>query len=184
MFDRLEAEKMVLVGATAVEDRLQEAVPETLRILSAAGIKIWMLTGDHVDTAISIGRSCGLIPSTDPDIIKLTAGVAINGTLNEEISQPSILILDGSAAEQILSDPTRAAKFAQLSADPLVIAVICARISPNQQGQLVELVQERFGNDLNETFSYLLLIGKVCLAIGDGANDVGMIRQANIGNEK
>jgi magnesium-transporting ATPase (P-type) len=49
-----------LVGATAVEDKLQDGVPDCLRRLAAAGVKVWVLTGDKVETAVSIAHSCGL----------------------------------------------------------------------------------------------------------------------------
>jgi magnesium-transporting ATPase (P-type) len=52
---------LVLVGATCVEDRLQDNVPETIRDLQAAGIKIWMLTGDKLETAENIGYSTNLL---------------------------------------------------------------------------------------------------------------------------
>jgi len=51
----------ILIGSTAVEDRPQDGVPETLRALKAAGIKVCMITGDKRETAINIARSCGLI---------------------------------------------------------------------------------------------------------------------------
>jgi magnesium-transporting ATPase (P-type) len=50
-----------LIGATAIEDQLQDNVGETLHALIQAGIKIWMLTGDKMDTAKSIAFSCKLI---------------------------------------------------------------------------------------------------------------------------
>ena len=52
---------IVLIGATAVEDRLQDDVPQTIHTLQQAGIKIWMLTGDKLETAENIGESCKLI---------------------------------------------------------------------------------------------------------------------------
>ncbi|KAL6053235.1 P-type phospholipid transporter, variant 2 [Balamuthia mandrillaris] len=52
---------MVLLGATGIEDRLQDNVPRTLTRLKKAGIKIWMLTGDKQETAINIGYACNLI---------------------------------------------------------------------------------------------------------------------------
>lgn len=52
---------MFLLGATAVEDKLQEGVPDTIHTLQMAGIKIWVLTGDRQETAINIGMSCRLI---------------------------------------------------------------------------------------------------------------------------
>ena len=60
VFDRFERD-LVLLGATAVEDRLQEKVPETIFDLQRAGIKILMLTGDKFETAENIGFSCHLI---------------------------------------------------------------------------------------------------------------------------
>lgn len=50
-----------LVGATAVEDKLQDGVPETIHILGEAGIRVWVLTGDRQETAINIGYSCRLL---------------------------------------------------------------------------------------------------------------------------
>jgi phospholipid-translocating ATPase len=52
---------MTLIGATAVEDRLQELVPEILADIIKAEIKLWMLTGDKLETAENIGISCNLI---------------------------------------------------------------------------------------------------------------------------
>ncbi|KAH9950331.1 phospholipid-translocating P-type ATPase [Amylocystis lapponica] len=50
-----------LLGATAIEDRLQDGVPETIADLKEAGIKIWVATGDKLETAIAIGHSTNLI---------------------------------------------------------------------------------------------------------------------------
>ena len=47
---------MVLIGATAIEDKLQEGVPDAIYTLAQAEIKIWVLTGDHQETAINIGK--------------------------------------------------------------------------------------------------------------------------------
>ena len=52
---------MFLLGATAIEDKLQEGVPDTIHTLQEAGIKVWVLTGDRQETAINIGMSCRLI---------------------------------------------------------------------------------------------------------------------------
>jgi phospholipid-translocating ATPase len=56
---------MVLLGATAIEDKLQDGVPECITALATAGIKIWVLTGDKIETAINIGFLCGLLKTTD-----------------------------------------------------------------------------------------------------------------------
>jgi magnesium-transporting ATPase (P-type) len=69
--DRLEHD-LTLLGATAIEDKLQDGVPETIQKLATAGIKLWMLTGDKVETAINIGRSCRLLtPKMDRKLITL-----------------------------------------------------------------------------------------------------------------
>ena len=52
---------MTLVGSTAIEDKLQEEVKETIEAFKETGIKVWVLTGDKVETAINIGYSCGLL---------------------------------------------------------------------------------------------------------------------------
>ena len=58
VFDKIES-GMTLLGATGVEDELQDGVPETLEALRAASIKVWVLTGDKLETAINIAYSCG-----------------------------------------------------------------------------------------------------------------------------
>ncbi len=60
LFSKIEKD-MVLLGATCVEDRLQDNVPETIADLQKAGIKFWMLTGDKLETAENIGYSCHLL---------------------------------------------------------------------------------------------------------------------------
>ena len=52
---------LTVLGATAIEDRLQDGVPETIADLRTAGIKIWVLTGDKVETAVNIAHACKLI---------------------------------------------------------------------------------------------------------------------------
>ncbi|KAH7696056.1 phospholipid-transporting ATPase ID, partial [Aphelenchoides avenae] len=60
LYEEMESE-MELLGATAIEDKLQDGVPETIAKLAAANIKIWVLTGDKIETAINIGYSCRLL---------------------------------------------------------------------------------------------------------------------------
>ncbi|KAG1855055.1 hypothetical protein C8R48DRAFT_609418 [Suillus tomentosus] len=72
--DKIEAvcneieQELRLLGATAIEDRLQDGVPETIADLKVAGIKVWVATGDKLETAIAIGRSTNLI-AEDSNII-------------------------------------------------------------------------------------------------------------------
>ena len=60
--------ELIMVGATAIEDKLQDDVGYTIHKLKEAGIKVWVLTGDKVETAINIGYSCQLL---NDDLIKL-----------------------------------------------------------------------------------------------------------------
>lgn len=69
--------RLHLLGATGIEDKLQEGVPETIESLRQAGIKVWVLTGDKQETAISIGLSCRLLTSDMQQII-------INGTSEDD----------------------------------------------------------------------------------------------------
>ncbi|KAJ7171938.1 phospholipid-translocating ATPase [Mycena filopes] len=62
-----------LLGATAIEDRLQDGVPETIADLKRAGIKVWVATGDKLETAIAIGHSTNLI-AKESNIIVLRGG--------------------------------------------------------------------------------------------------------------
>ena len=59
-----------IVGATAIEDRLQDGVPETIHELARAEIKLWVLTGDKVETAINIAKSAKLL-TDDMFLVKL-----------------------------------------------------------------------------------------------------------------
>lgn len=61
-----------ILGATAIEDKLQVGVPETIHALARAGIKTWVLTGDKVETAINIGYSCKLL-TQDMELIMVRA---------------------------------------------------------------------------------------------------------------
>ena len=79
VYEEIES-NLILIGATGIEDKLQEEVSETLETLRAAGIKLWVLTGDKIETAINISQSCGhfsdqmekiyLINFVSPDEIK------------------------------------------------------------------------------------------------------------------
>ena len=60
LYDIIE-KNLTLLGGTVVEDKLQDNVPQTIRELKSAGIKIWILTGDKLDTAESIGYNCNLL---------------------------------------------------------------------------------------------------------------------------
>ena len=54
-----------MTGSTAIEDRLQDEVADTIRFMKRTGIKVWVLTGDKIGTAINIGLSAGLLDKVD-----------------------------------------------------------------------------------------------------------------------
>ncbi|KAI9744785.1 MAG: hypothetical protein M1818_001710 [Claussenomyces sp. TS43310] len=162
-----------LAGATAIEDKLQKGVPETIDKLRRASIKIWMLTGDKRETAINIGHSCRLIKDYS-SVITLDHEVGnveqVMATSLLELQQDdvphSVLVVDG----QTLSDIESNAALALLFFDLAVLAdnVIICRSSPSQKAWAVDKVRTK-------------VRGAITLAIGDGANDVGMIQAANVG---
>ncbi|CAI5468735.1 unnamed protein product [Closterium sp. Yama58-4] len=223
---------LTLLGATAVEDKLQQGVPEAIDRLAQAGIKIWVLTGDKLETAINIGFACSLlrddmkqiVVSLDsPDIRKLEdtgdkeklaavcrdrvkrllhdgaalidrareggapavgadangGGAAGNGNGNgdggeedreegeegdEVPARVFALVIDGKSLAFALEPELRAALLALAMQ---CASVVCCRVSPKQKALVTRLVKDG--------------TGRTTLGIGDGANDVGMIHEADIG---
>ena len=77
-----------LVGATAIEDMLQDKVAETIRTLREAGIKLWVLTGDKIETAINIGFSCNLITHT---MVRIIIDTNITKQVKKELKKGAII---------------------------------------------------------------------------------------------
>jgi len=77
-----------LLGSTAIEDKLQDEVGETIFRLKEAGIKVWVLTGDKVETAINIGYACKLL-NDDMDQYHITAEdkEGVNADLDKAIAE-------------------------------------------------------------------------------------------------
>ncbi|MCD7446796.1 putative phospholipid-transporting ATPase 4 [Datura stramonium] len=177
---------LVLVGATAVEDKLQKGVPQCIDKLAQAGLKIWVLTGDKMETAINIGYACSLlrqgmkqicITTVDADSVAQDSKQATKENILKQITNASqmvklekdphaafALIIDGKTLSYALEDDTKH-QFLNLAVD--CASVICCRVSPKQKALVTRLVKEG--------------TGKITLGIGDGANDVGMIQEADIG---
>jgi len=189
---------LILLGATIVEDKLQENVPEVIKELREAEIKIWMLTGDKLSTAYNIALSCNLINKKIKTFFIEGKERQLDENLNiiNKAEQEEIIInfvkeynyfvgdLEGGFMEEnihkkkfgILVDEKALLTITEneeianmfLSVAKKAIAVICCRVSPLQKSQVVKLLKN-YDNS------------KITLAIGDGGNDVSMIMEAHIG---
>lgn len=183
---------MELLGATGIEDRLQEGVPETIRALREAGIVIWVLTGDKQETAVNIAYSCQLfvndmelitVNSRSKEATANTIKFYLDQVMTEESSVPSTpssvwssssmslsgrrkrgLVIDGRTLAYVL-DKEIDNSFLELA--QRCNAVLCCRATPIQKAAIVKLVKEQ--------------LQVLTLAIGDGANDVSMIQTADVG---
>ncbi|XP_041931099.1 phospholipid-transporting ATPase IA isoform X5 [Alosa sapidissima] len=163
-----------LLGATAIEDKLQDKVPETIETLMKADIKIWILTGDKQETAINIGHSCKLLTKNmgllviNEDTLDDTRETLSHhcGMLGDALHKENdfALIIDGKTLKYALTFGARQ-YFLDLALS--CKAVICCRVSPLQKSEVVEMVKKQ--------------VRVITLAIGDGANDVGMIQTAHVG---
>ncbi|KAI0203313.1 hypothetical protein F4808DRAFT_40658 [Astrocystis sublimbata] len=195
--DKIE-QGLTLLGGTAIEDRLQDGVPDTIEVLGKAGIKLWVLTGDKVETAINIGFSCNLL-NNDMELITLkvdedeSGGTSnedylaqLDSVLTERLRQfgltgddadlaearknheaPSpthALVVDGFSLKWVLDESLKQ-KFLILCKQ--CASVLCCRVSPAQKAAVVSMVKN--GLDV------------MTLSIGDGANDVAMIQEADVG---
>ncbi|XP_020951504.1 probable phospholipid-transporting ATPase IM isoform X5 [Sus scrofa] len=198
LYEEIERDLMLL-GATAIEDKLQEGVTETITSLNLANIKIWVLTGDKQETAINIGYACNMLTDDMNEVFIIAGNTATevreelrkakenlfgqnrsfsNGHVVFEKKQP--LELDSVVEETVTGDyaliinghSLAHALESDVKNDLLELAcmcktVICCRVTPLQKAQVVELVKKHRN--------------AVTLAIGDGANDVSMIKSAHIG---
>ncbi|KAF9183871.1 hypothetical protein BGZ51_003705 [Haplosporangium sp. Z 767] len=168
---------LFLLGATAIEDKLQDGVPETIHTLQQAGIKVWVLTGDRQETAVNIGYSCKLIQE---DMSLIVCNEQTHWETKEFLEnrvktikstqqrgddiEPLALIIDGKTLGYALE---KDAEKIFLDLAVLCKAVVCCRVSPLQKALVVKLVKRN--------------LNSILLAIGDGANDVSMIQAAHVG---
>ncbi|VVA90796.1 unnamed protein product [Arabis nemorensis] len=186
---------LILIGSTAIEDKLQEGVPNCIETLSRAGIKIWVLTGDKMETAINIAYACNLINndmkqfiiSSETDAIRKAEErgdqVEIARVIKEEVknelrksleeAQQSLHTVAGPKLALVIDgkclmyalDPSLRVMLLSLSLN--CTSVVCCRVSPLQKAQVTSLVRKG--------------AKKITLSIGDGANDVSMIQAAHVG---
>eukprot|EP00928_Gymnodinium_smaydae_P025633 TRINITY_DN20359_c0_g2_i2.p1 TRINITY_DN20359_c0_g2~~TRINITY_DN20359_c0_g2_i2.p1 ORF type:complete len:1103 (+),score=204.72 TRINITY_DN20359_c0_g2_i2:75-3383(+) len=160
------------VGVTAIEDKLQDGVPECLEFIKAMGIRVFVLTGDKVETAVEIGRSCGLFrkdtsvayavgPTNMQDCMSM-----LKTARDTIVDTGGGFVFDGNCMKFVMeSDEATDALYSLAS-----MATCCmgCRLSPAQKRFTVGIVKARNTDSIT-------------MAIGDGANDVSMIQGAHVG---
>ncbi|KAF3854965.1 hypothetical protein F7725_023020 [Dissostichus mawsoni] len=191
LYEEIE-QGLKLLGATAIEDKLQDGVPETIASLVLADIKIWVLTGDKLETAMNIGYSCHMLRDDMNEVFVISGHTLLEVQQQLRSAKEQILGLsrvssagdvekaemfaDGSVYEEtiiaeyalVINGHSLAhamepqLEHALLDLACLCKTVICCRVTPMQKAQVVELVKRHKR--------------AVTLAIGDGANDVSMIK--------
>jgi phospholipid-transporting ATPase len=191
MMQKIESEMetdLELAGVTAIEDKLQEYVPETIEFILRAGIQFWVLTGDKRETARNVAQLAGII-KVDPLKLNLTTKVldlevlskpaptqesvqkALEATLTrakeyrEQGCEDICLIINGNLVGALEDFPACLNNFIQIC--DLCKTIIVCRAIPAHKASVVKLIEKKKG--------------KRGLAIGDGANDVSMIQAATVG---
>eukprot|EP01117_Protostelium_nocturnum_P011512 TRINITY_DN4173_c0_g2_i2.p1 TRINITY_DN4173_c0_g2~~TRINITY_DN4173_c0_g2_i2.p1 ORF type:complete len:1099 (+),score=335.10 TRINITY_DN4173_c0_g2_i2:86-3382(+) len=155
-----------LLCLTGVEDKLQEDVKITLETLANAGIKVWMLTGDKVETAKCIATSARLVSRNQS--MHTVTGIKTKADALAQLQtfsnlRETCLVIDGSSLAVCLENLRE--KFIEVACR--APCVVCCRCSPTQKAEIVKAIKE-------------LKKAKTC-AIGDGGNDVSMIQAADVG---
>ncbi|KAI0331410.1 protein transporter [Cubamyces sp. BRFM 1775] len=155
-----------LLGLTGVEDKLQDEVKSTLELLRNAGIKIWMLTGDKIETATCIAISTKLVARNQyiHQVAKLKTSDEARDQL--EFLQNKLdccLVIDGESLQLCLNLFKN--EFIEIATK--LSAVVACRCSPTQKADVARLIRKHTKK-------------RVC-CIGDGGNDVSMIQAADVG---
>ncbi|XP_020925533.1 probable phospholipid-transporting ATPase IF isoform X9 [Sus scrofa] len=164
---------LILLGATAVEDKLQDKVRETIEALRMAGIKVWVLTGDKHETAVSVSLSCGHFHRTmnilelinqksDSECAEKLRQLARRITEDHVIQHG--LVVDGTSLSLALREHEKL--FMEVCRN--CSAVLCCRMAPLQKAKVIRLIK-------------ISPEKPITLAVGDGANDVSMIQEAHVG---
>ncbi|KAH9932838.1 aminophospholipid-transporting P-type ATPase [Amylocystis lapponica] len=158
--------ELELLGLTGVEDKLQDDVKSTLELLRNAGIKIWMLTGDKIETATCIAISTKLVARNQyiHQVAKLKNSEEVRDQL--EFLQNKLdccLVIDGESLQLCLNLFQN--EFIEIATK--LSAVVACRCSPTQKADVARLIRKHTKK-------------RVC-CIGDGGNDVSMIQAADVG---
>ena len=169
---------MEFLCVSGVEDLLQDEVATTIENLRNAGMKIWMLTGDKVETATCISISAGIkgknqkiftvkyddISSEDKREVLNNLKVKFKEYNNKNNVEPHIFIIDGETLDFALKN-CEADFFETTKNSP---SVVCCRCSPTQKRIVVKTIKKYIKNARTA-------------AVGDGGNDVAMIQEADVG---
>ena len=196
--DEIERD-LILLGGTAIEDRLQDGVPDSIALLAKAGIKLWVLTGDKVETAINIGFSCNLLNNDMELLVVKTSG----DDVKEFGDDPAIVV------ESLICKYLR--EHFGLSGNDQELAE-ARKDHEHPRGNFAVIIDGealKLALQNDEIRKKFLLLCKNCravlccrvspsqkaavvklvkntldvmtLAIGDGSNDVAMIQSADVG---
>ncbi|KAF3857183.1 hypothetical protein F7725_009042 [Dissostichus mawsoni] len=195
-YDAIEKD-LILLGATAVEDRLQEKAADTIESLHKAGMKVWVLTGDKMETAAATCYASKLF-HRNTQILELTTKRTEEQSLHDvlfDLSRTVLrqhggmardsfsglsgdctdfgLIIDGATLSAVMRPAQEDSNSGNYKDIFLEIcrncsAVLCCRMAPLQKAQIVKLIKASEEHPIT-------------LAIGDGANDVSMILEAHVG---
>ncbi|PGH11760.1 hypothetical protein AJ79_04661 [Helicocarpus griseus UAMH5409] len=159
-------QNLELLGVTGVEDKLQKDVKPSLELLRNAGVKIWMLTGDKVETARCVAVSAKLVARGQ--YIHTVTNLKDKGSAQDTLDflrnkTDSCLLIDGESLTLLLS------KFRTpfITIAVLLPAVIACRCSPTQKAEIATLIRKHTKKRIS--------------CIGDGGNDVSMIQAADVG---
>lgn len=169
---------MQFIGATGVEDRLQNGVPETIETLMKANIKVWMLTGDRFETAISTAFLSNIIQAStiqlhllqnDLESISKSIYNFLDLISSTNSNNNFALVVNGKVVEVLLSDSFASSPEYEKFCNVLkqCRTLLCCRLSPLQKSQITKFARNK--------------LGYITLAIGDGGNDVSMIQASNVG---
>eukprot|EP00347_Sterkiella_histriomuscorum_P006239 403353535 len=169
IFDKMEYD-LNYIGGTAIEDKLQDGVANTIENIMKANIRVWVLTGDKQETAIEIGKSCKLIQQNMREVILTSKNkddfiARLDTYSQQDFGQKLAIIIDGPTLSFALENKEVSQKFFEFGMR--ANSVICCRVSPKQKADVVSLAKRQ-----NKY---------ITLSIGDGANDVSMILEAHIG---
>jgi magnesium-transporting ATPase (P-type) len=199
---------LTLIGATIVEDKLQENVPEVIKELREADIKIWMLTGDKLSTAYNIGLSCNLINKNIKTFFIEGVEKKVDDKLNviNQSEQEQIILnfikeyqcFIGKVENGFLLQKNKQLQENEINSDFLKFGILVDEkalltITNNKEIEklFLDVAKDAVSviccrvSPLQKSLVVKLMKNynnkKITLAIGDGGNDVSMIMEAHIG---